>query len=112
VFCCPSIYEPFGLVNLEAMACGAAVVASAVGGIPEIVVEDETGFLVDWDEARPEAFEARLAARLTEVLEDQALGERLGRAGRTRVLERFTWPRIAERTVEVYRQLLGGAPPG
>lgn len=112
VFCCPSIYEPFGLVNLEAMACGAAVVASAVGGIPEIVVQDETGFLVDWDEARPEAFEARLAARLTEVLEDQALGERLGRAGRTRVLERFTWPRIAERTVDVYRQLLGGAPPG
>src|SRR5919204_2762907 len=109
VFCCPSIYEPFGLVNLEAMACGAAVVASAVGGIPEIVVEGETGFLVDWDEAHPEAFESRLTARLTEVLEDPALAERLGRAGRSRVLERFTWPRIAERTVDLYRSLLGGA---
>jgi starch synthase len=108
VFCCPSIYEPFGLVNLEAMACGAAVVASAVGGIPEIVVEGETGFLVDWDEARPEAFESQLAARLTEVLEDPALSERLGRAGRSRVLDRFTWPRIAERTVDLYRSLLGG----
>lgn len=112
VFCCPSIYEPFGLVNLEAMACGAAVVASAVGGIPEIVVEAETGFLVDWDEARPDAFETRLAGRLTEVLEDPALAERLGRAGRARVLDRFTWPRIAERTVDLYRQLLAGAASG
>jgi alpha-maltose-1-phosphate synthase len=106
VFCCPSIYEPFGLVNLEAMACGAPVVASAVGGIPEIVVEGETGFLVDWDPSDAAAFEAGLASRLTEVLEDPSLAQRLGRAGRSRVLERFTWPRIAERTVDLYRGLL------
>jgi starch synthase len=106
VFCCPSIYEPFGLVNLEAMACAATVVASSVGGIPEIVVEGETGYLVDWEPSRPADFEAGLASRLTEVLEDPALADRLGRAGRARVLERFTWPRIAERTAELYRQLL------
>lgn len=107
VFVCPSVYEPFGLVNLEAMACETAVVASRVGGIPEIVVDGETGYLVDCDDDDPAGFAGGLAARVSEVLEDPALAERMGAAGRRRVLERFTWPAIAEQTVELYRGLLG-----
>jgi starch synthase len=110
VFVCPSVYEPFGLVNLEAMACGTAVVASRVGGIPEIVVEGETGHLVDWDEAAPDRFSTALAARIEEVLDDHAQARRLGDAGRRRVLDRFTWPAIADRTVELYRSLLDRRP--
>jgi starch synthase len=115
VFVCPSIYEPFGLVNLEAMACETAVVASRVGGIPEIVLEGETGELVEWDEAAPAAFEAGLAERVGELLADPELAARMGRAGRRRVLERFSWPAIADRTVELYRLLTlppRGAPRG
>jgi len=104
VFVCPSVYEPFGLVNLEAMACETAVVASRVGGIPEIVVDGETGYLVD--RAEPD-FVRALAGRIEELLADPALAERMGAAGRERVLERFTWPAIADRTVELYRSLLG-----
>jgi alpha-maltose-1-phosphate synthase len=107
VFVCPSVYEPFGLVNLEAMACGTAVVASRVGGIPEIVVEGETGHLVEWDEHRPAAFAPALAARIGELLDDPERARRMGQAGRRRVLDRFTWPVIADRTVELYRSLLG-----
>ncbi len=107
VFVCPSVYEPFGLVNLEAMACGTAVVASRVGGIPEIVVDGETGYLVDRDEARPAGFAPALAARIEEVLDDGALARRMGDAGRRRVLERFTWPAIADRTVALYHSVLG-----
>jgi len=107
VFVCPSVYEPFGLVNLEAMACETAVVASRVGGIPEIVVDGETGYLVDWDGADPEGFARALATRVQEVLDDPALALRMGAAGRARVLERFTWPAIADRTVALYRSLLG-----
>lgn len=106
VFVCPSIYEPFGLVVLEAMACETAVVASRVGGIPEIVVEGETGLLVDYDEDQPEAFATALAARIEELLSDPALASRMGKAGRRRVVERFGWPAIATRTVELYRSLL------
>ena len=113
VFVCPSVYEPFGLVNLEAMACEAAVVASDVGGIPEIVVEGETGFLVPCDPeavaADPEAaarFEATLAERVNRLVGDPALSGRLGAAGRQRVLDHFTWERVAERTLEVYREVL------
>jgi starch synthase len=106
VFVCPSVYEPFGLVNLEAMACETAVVASRVGGIPEIVVEGETGYLVDWDEGDPAAFARALAARIEELLADPDLAARMGRAGRARVLERFTWPSIVDRTVELYGSLL------
>jgi len=105
VFVCPSVYEPFGLVNLEAMACETAVVASRVGGIPEIVVEGETGRLVDWDEADPAAFARDLAARVEELLSDPAEAARMGAAGRARVLERFTWPAIADQTVALYREL-------
>jgi starch synthase len=106
VFVCPSVYEPFGLVNLEAMACETAVVASRVGGIPEIVVEGETGYLVDLDEADPEGFARGLAARMEELLDDPVLAVRMGSAGRARVLEKFTWPAIADQTLELYRSLL------
>ena len=106
VFVCPSIYEPFGLVILEAMACETAVVASRVGGIPEIVVEGETGYLVDYDLDDSASFTASLAARIEELLGDPARASRMGKAGRQRVLERFGWPSIATRTVELYNSLL------
>src|SRR5262249_20567714 len=106
VFVCPSVYEPFGLVNLEAMACGTAVVASRVGGIPEIVVEGETGYLVDWDESDQPAFARGLALRIGELLAGPGLAVRMGAAGRARVLEHFTWPAIADRTVALYRSVL------
>ncbi|HEY7202192.1 MAG TPA: glycogen synthase [Candidatus Dormibacteraeota bacterium] len=106
VFVCPSVYEPFGLVNLEAMACETAVVASRVGGIPEIVVEGETGRLVDWNEADPDAFARDLAARMEELLASPAEATRMGAAGRARVLDRFTWPAITDRTVDLYRTLV------
>ena len=112
-FVCPSIYEPFGLVNLEAMACEAAVVASAVGGIPEIVVDGETGYLVPCDAEAVASdttaarhFEATLAERINQLIADPDLATRLGWAGRRRVLERFTWEQVALRTVEVYRQAI------
>jgi starch synthase len=106
VFVCPSVYEPFGLVNLEAMACETAVVASRVGGIPEIVADGETGYLVDLDEADPEGFARGLGARMEELLDDPVLAVRMGNAGRARVLEQFTWPAIADQTLELYRSLL------
>ena len=102
VFVCPSIYEPFGLVILEAMACETAVVASRVGGIPEIVVDGETGYLVDYDSENTEAFTASLAERIDELLTDTALAAKMGKTGRRRVLEHFGWPAIAARTVELY----------
>jgi glycogen synthase len=96
VFCCPSIYEPFGLINLEAMACGTPVVASAVGGILEVVEDGRTGLLVP--PARPDA----LAGALSRILADPALAREMGRAGRRRVEERFSWASVAERTEGVY----------
>jgi starch synthase len=108
VFVCPSIYEPFGLVNLEAMACETAVVASRVGGIPEIVVEGETGYLVDYDPDDAEAFTSAFAGRLEEVLSDPALAAKMGKAGRRRVLRHFGWPAIASQTAELYDSLLSG----
>jgi starch synthase len=106
LFVCPSIYEPFGLVILEAMACESAVVASRVGGIPEIVVEGETGYLVDYNPDDSEAFTTGLAARIEQVLSDAPLAAQMGKAGRRRVVQHFGWPKIAERTVELYRSLL------
>ncbi|HEV2034352.1 MAG TPA: glycogen synthase [Candidatus Dormibacteraeota bacterium] len=108
VFVCPSVYEPFGLVNLEAMACETAVVGSRVGGIPEIVVEGETGYLVDYDPADAEAFTTALATRVEELLSDSALAARMGKAGRQRVLRHFGWPAIAAQTAELYDSLLSG----
>jgi starch synthase len=98
VFACPSVYEPFGLINLEAMACETPVVASAVGGIVEVVEDGRTGDLVP--PGRPEA----LAAALGRVLGDPARGRALGQAGRRRVEERFSWASVAERTAEVYAE--------
>jgi len=113
VFCCPSVYEPFGIVNLEAMACGIPVVASAVGGIPEIVLPGETGELVPFEpdgSARqepkdPERFALDLAAKLNVFLTDPGFAKRAGSAGRTRVLEHFAWSKIAEQTVRLYQSL-------
>jgi len=113
VFVCPSIYEPFGLVNLEAMACGVAVVASHVGGIPEIIVEGETGYLVALEKADdafgsprdPDRFAAGLAEAINRVLDDPGAARRLGDAGRRRAVEQFSWHAIAEKTAELYRTL-------
>ena len=107
LFVCPSIYEPFGLVILEAMACESAVVASRVGGIPEIVVEGETGYLVDYSPDDTEAFTTALAARIDDVMSDPELATKMGKAGRKRAVEQFGWPKIAARTVELYGTLLG-----
>jgi starch synthase len=106
VFVCPSIYEPLGIVNLEAMACGTAVVASAVGGIPEVVEDGRTGRLVPLDPADPEAFERDLAAAIDAVVSDPGLCAAYGAAGRARAIEAFAWERIAAQTAELYRSLL------
>jgi starch synthase len=114
VFACPSIYEPMGIVNLEAMACATPVVATATGGIPEVVVDGETGILVPID-ADPDAggeprdparFAADLAAAIGAVLDDPARAAAMGEAGRRVAVERFSWTSIAERTLAVYRSVL------
>ena len=111
-FVCPSVYEPFGLVNVEAMACGAPVVASAVGGIPEIVVQGETGWLVPYDPDDPSAFAIGLASRVNQLVADPDQARRLGQAGRQRVLDHFGWDAVARRTVDLYKALLDGGAEG
>jgi starch synthase len=106
VFICPSVYEPFGLTNLEAMACELPVVASAVGGIPEIVVEGVTGHLVPYDPDHA-AFAAGLAERVNGLLAEPERAAALGRAGRLRAIEHFGWPAIAARTVALYEKMIG-----
>jgi starch synthase len=106
VFACPSVYEPLGIVNLEAMACETAVVASDVGGIPEVVVEGETGRLVHYDEADPQGFEVAVGDALNAVMSDPARAEAMGRAGRQRAVEQFGWDRIAGMTVDVYQRAI------
>ncbi|OHO53943.1 glycosyl transferase family 1 [Corynebacterium sp. HMSC035E02] len=106
VFVCPSIYEPLGIVNLEAMACGTAVVASNVGGIPEVVVDGETGVLVNYDAADEATFEADLAAAVNRVAADKELTQRYGSAGRQRAIDDFSWATIAQQTVDIYRSLM------
>jgi starch synthase len=113
-FACPSIYEPLGIVNLEAMACGAAVVASATGGIPEVVQHGETGLLVELEQVTdgtgtpldPEKFVADFAAALNQVVSDPARAREMGAAGRRRAEEHFSWESITETTLEVYRSVL------
>jgi alpha-maltose-1-phosphate synthase len=115
VFCCPSVYEPFGIINLEAAASETPVVASAVGGIPEVVVDGETGILVpvalrDDDPMMPvdpERFALDLATAINSLATDRPTRERMGRAARRRAVDRFSWTSIAEQTVEVYRSLVG-----
>ena len=106
VFACPSVYEPLGIVNLEAMACGTAVVASAVGGIPEVVDDGVTGLLVPYDEQDPEGFQRGFAHRVNELLADPDRVTAMGQAGRKRAVTEFSWSAVAERTVALYRQLL------
>jgi starch synthase len=108
VFVVPSVYEPLGIVNLEAAACGTAVVASDVGGIPEVVDDGRTGLLVHYDPADIPAFEAGLAARIAELLDQPARAAAMGAAGRERVLSEFGWPAIAQATVGVYNAVLEG----
>jgi len=124
VFCCPSVYEPFGIINLEAMACETAVVASAVGGIPEVVVPNETGLLVDpglipgtFEPADPAAFSMNLAGAINQLAHDPALRARFGRAGRERAVAHFSWDAIAQATVALYRAVVehrasSSRPPG
>jgi len=113
IFICPSIYEPFGIINLEAMACETAVVASAVGGIKEVVVDGETGFLIPLDRlnespfeaTNPEKFARDLAARVNELMKNPQLRERFGKAGRKRAEENFSWSTIAAKTKALYETL-------
>ncbi|WP_416393414.1 MULTISPECIES: glycogen synthase [unclassified Curtobacterium] len=118
VFVCPSIYEPLGIVNLEAMACGIPVVGTGTGGIPEVVADGLTGRIVPIDQAQdgtgtptdPDRYVADLAATLDEVLADEGLAKLMGRAGRLRVETEFTWDAIARRTRQVYDEVLGQNP--
>ena len=113
VFVCPSIYEPFGIINLEAMACETPVVATAVGGIKEVVVDGETGFLVPLEQMKespfeavdPEKFARDIAQRVNQLMRDRQLRERFGKAGRKRVEDNFSWAAIAEKTKKLYETL-------
>ncbi len=114
VFCCPSIYEPFGIINIEAMACETAVVASAVGGIKEVVVDGETGILVPLEQQTsapfepvdPDKFSRDLATAVNKVIADRALAESMARKGRRRVEETFDWAAIAKQVEDLYRSLI------
>ena len=113
VFCCPSIYEPFGIINIEAMACNTAVVASAVGGIKEVVVHGETGFLIPveqqdaapFEPINPDKFARDLAEGVNKVISDPELRETMAQKGRKRVEEHFDWISIAKQVEELYKSL-------
>ena len=115
VFACPSLYEPFGIINLEAMSCETPVVGSAVGGIPEIIVENETGYLIplesisrtDFNPKNPEAFQRNFAEKINRLLADKNLANAMGKAGRQRVLEKFSWESIAKTTYSYYEEVIG-----
>jgi starch synthase len=113
VFCCPSVYEPFGIINLEAMACHAPVVASATGGILEVVVNGETGYLVPFAAdpttgfpSSPDQFARDLAAKISDLLNDPEKCRQFGEAGRKRVEEEFAWSAIADQTIDLYQRLI------
>jgi alpha-maltose-1-phosphate synthase len=105
VFVCPSVYEPLGIVNLEAMACGTAVVASDVGGIPEVVDDGVTGSLVHYDPDDATAYQARIAKAVNALIADPERAERYGRAGRQRCIAEFSWAQIAQQTLEIYQKV-------
>jgi starch synthase len=105
VFVCPSVYEPLGIVNLEAMACSTAVVASDVGGIPEVVADKVTGSLVHYQPDDASGFQTRLAEAVNALIADPERAERYGRLGRQRCIAEFSWARIAEQTLEIYQKL-------
>ena len=115
VFICPSIYEPFGIVNLEAMACGIPVVASSVGGIPEVVIHDETGLLVtfepmntqSWEPREPEKFSKDLANAVNHLLSSPEKIRTMGAKSRERVEKHFSWESVARQTLEFYKELTG-----
>jgi glycosyltransferase involved in cell wall biosynthesis len=114
LFVCPSVYEPFGIINLEAMACETPVVASAVGGIPEVVVDGETGVLVPLElsandtmsPADPDRYARDLADAVNALMADPALRQQMGAAGRRRAVADFSWASIADQTVTLYRSLV------
>jgi starch synthase len=118
VFVCPSVYEPMGIVNLEAMACETAVVATATGGIPEVVADGRTGLLVPIAQASdgtgtpidPDRFVADLARALNDLIGDPARAKAMGQAGRERAVDHFSWAAVAARTLEVYRAVATGVP--
>jgi len=114
VFVCPSIYEPFGIINLEAMACETAVVAAAVGGIKEVVVDGETGFLVPLEQMQttpfepvnPDKFSRDMADKINRLMADEPLRKNFGEAGRRRAVDKFSWATIAAETKKMYESLL------
>lgn len=105
VFVCPSVYEPLGIVNLEAMACSTPVVASDVGGIPEVVADRQTGLLVHYDATDPRFFEMRLADAVNALVAEPGTARKYGDAGRQRCIAEFSWAHIAEQTLEIYRKV-------
>ena len=114
VFATPSLYEPFGIINLEAMSCGTPVVGSAVGGIPEIIVDGETGFLVplkaksetDFEPADPKAFQADFANKLNKILGNPELAKKMGEVSRKRAIDVFSWKSIAQQTFDFYQECI------
>ena len=114
VFACPSLYEPFGIINLEAMSCETPVVGSAIGGIPEIIVEGKTGYLIalesisrtDFNPKNPDAFQKNFADKVNQLLRDEQLAHQMGKAGRERVLEKFSWESIAKTTFSYYEEVI------
>jgi len=114
VFACPSLYEPFGIINLEAMSCETPVVGSAIGGIPEIIVEGKTGFLVplksvshsDFNPADPDTFQKDFAGKVNKLLDNESLADQMGKAGRERVLAKFSWESIAKTTYKFYQDVI------
>ncbi|GEC78872.1 glycogen synthase [Flavobacterium aquatile] len=114
VFACPSLYEPFGIINLEAMSCETPVVGSAVGGIPEIIIEGKTGYLIelesisrtDFNPKNPEEFQKNFAKKINLLLDDENLATQMGKAGRERVLDIFSWESIAKTTYKYYENVI------